>query len=119
MQTISIKAGTRAIINITPKINGVEATPSELAGIKVYVFFIHQFTHKIYGEPYVLTSDNLTINLSSADTVAMLKGAEENQKFEIQFAIKDASGNVISEEKDSEIAINITRWEAGEWLQRN
>lgn len=118
MQTISIKSGTSAKITVTPKINGVNATASQLSGMTIYVFFVHQFTNKVYNQPYQLSSDNLTINLTPADTVAMLGEAEENQKFEIQFAIKDSSGNIVAEEKDSSVAINIIRWEAGLWLQK-
>ena len=118
MQNITIKAGTSARISITPKINDEIASSEQLAGVTIYVFFVHQFTNKIYGEPYELTSGNLTINLTPSDTIAMLGGAEENQKFEIQFAIKTADGDIIAEEKDSSILINIVRWEAGEWLNQ-
>lgn len=119
MQNIDIKAGTSAKINITPKINGVAATSEQLAGVIVYVFFVHQFTNKIYGEPYQLTTGSgYTINLTSAKTIEMLGNAEENQKFEIQFAIKTASGDIVAEETDSNIRINIIRWEAGEWLNQ-
>ena len=118
MQTISIKSGTSAKISITPKINGVAATASQLSGMTIYVFLVHQFTNKIYKTPYQLTSGNLTINLTPADTVEMLGNAEDNQKFEIQFAIKNSSGNIVAEEKDSSVAINIVRWEAGLWLQK-
>lgn len=117
MQTITIKSGTSAKITVTPKINGVAATASQLSGMTIYVFFVHQFTNKVYNAPYQLTAGNLTINLTPADTVAMLGNAEENQKFEIQFAIKNSSGGIVAEEKDSSVAINITRWEAGLWLQ--
>jgi hypothetical protein len=48
----------------------------------------------------------------------MLGNAEENQKFEIQFAIKTASGEIIAEEKDSNLVVNIVRWEAGQWLNQ-
>ena len=54
MQTIDIKAGTSAKISITPKINGVEATSEQLVGVTIYVFFVYQFTNKIYNEPYKL-----------------------------------------------------------------
>lgn len=118
MQNITIKAGTSARISVTPKINDEIATTAQLAGVTIYVFFVHQFTNKIYGEPYELTSGNLTINLTPSETIAMLGGAEENQKFEIQFAIKTADGDIIAEEKDSSILINIVRWEAGEWLNQ-
>lgn len=116
MQNISIKSGTSAKISITPKINGVTATASQLAGVTIYVFFIYQFTNKVYGEPYELTSDNLTISLTPSDTVEMLGNAEENQRFEIQFAIKNSDGDIIAEERDSNVVINIIRWEAGQWL---
>lgn len=119
MQNITIKAGTSARISVTPKINDEIATTAQLAGVTIYVFFVHQFTNKIYGEPYELTSGNLTINLTPSETIAMLGGAEENQKFEIQFAIKTADGDIIAEEKDSSILINIVRWEAGEWLNQD
>ena len=119
MQNIIIKAGTSARISVTPKINDEIATTAQLAGVTIYVFFVHQFTNKIYGEPYELTSGNLTINLTPSETIAMLGGAEENQKFEIQFAIKTADGDIIAEEKDSSILINIVRWEAGEWLNQD
>lgn len=118
MQNITIKAGTSARISVTPKINDEIATTAQLVGVTIYVFFVHQFTNKIYGEPYELTSGNLTINLTPSETIAMLGGAEENQKFEIQFAIKTADGDIIAEEKDSSILINIVRWEAGEWLNQ-
>lgn len=119
MQNITIKAGTSARIFVTPKINDEIANTAQLAGVTIYVFFVHQFTNKIYGEPYELTSGNLTINLTPSETIAMLGGAEENQKFEIQFAIKTADGDIIAEEKDSSILINIVRWEAGEWLNQD
>jgi hypothetical protein len=118
MQNITIKSGTSARISITPKINDEIASSAQLAGVTIYVFFVHQFTNKIYGQPYALSSGNLTINLTPSDTIAMLGGAEENQKFEIQFAIKTADGDIIAEEKDSSILINIVRWEAGEWLNQ-
>ena len=90
----------------------------------IYVFFVYQFTNKVYKSPYALTAGSgyngtLNITLSPNDTVEMLGNAEENQKFELQFAIKNASGDVIAEEKDSSILINITRWEAGQWLNQN
>lgn len=116
MQNIEIKSGTSAKISITPKIGGEVATPLQLSGVTIYVFFVYQFTNKIYGEPYKLTSGNLTIDLKPADTISMLGNAEENQKFEIQFAIKTASGEIIAEEKDSNLVVNIVRWEAGQWL---
>ena len=99
------------------------ATASQLAGVSIYVFFVYQFTNKIYKTPYVLTAGSsyngkLTINLTPNETIAMLGNAEENQKFEIQFAIKNADGDIIAEEKDSSILINITRWEAGQWLHQ-
>lgn len=118
MQNIEIKSGTSAKISITPKIDGEAATPLQLSGVTIYVFFVYQFTNKIYGEPYKLTSSNLIIDLKPADTIAMLGNAEENQKFEIQFAIKTASGEIIAEEKDSNLVVNIVRWEAGQWLNR-
>ena len=118
MQNIEIKSGTSAKISITPKIDGVAATALQLSGVTIYVFFIYQFTNKIYGEPYKLTSSNLVIDLKPADTIAMLGNAEENQKFEIQFAIKTASGEIIAEEKDSNLVVNIVRWEAGQWLNQ-
>lgn len=116
MQNISIKSGTSAKISITPKINGVAATSDDLSGVTIYVFFVYQFTNKIYGEPYELSADNLTISLTPEDTIEMLGVASENQKFEIQFAIKNADGDIIAEEKDSSIVINIIKWEAGQWL---
>lgn len=117
MQTITIKSGTSATITVTPKINGVTATPSELSGISIYVFFIYQFTNKIYKEPKVLQYGNTTIKLTPAETVSMLGNAEENQKYELQFAVKNSNGDVLAEDKDTNIVINITRWEAGQWLQ--
>lgn len=125
MQNISIKAGTNATISITPKIGGKVATLHQLAGVTIYVFFVYQFTNKIYGSPYELTAgssysstNTLTVNLTPEETLDMLGNAEENQRFEIQFAIKDADGQIIAENK-SNVAINIVRWEAGEWLHRN
>lgn len=118
MQTVTIKSGTTAKIKITPKINGQTATSGQMSGVTIYVFFVYQFTNKIYKE-YSLTSSNTTITLTAAETKKMLGNAEENQRFEIQFAIKDASGNVIAEEQDSNLCINITRWEAGLWLQKD
>lgn len=123
MQNIYIKSGSTAKISISPKINGEVATSAQLAGMTIYVFFVHQFTNKVYGEPHVLVADSnynntqrLTITLSPSDTIDMLGSATENQKFEIQFAIKTANGDIIGEEKDSNILVNIVRWEAGEWL---
>lgn len=126
MQNISIKSGTSAKISISPKINDDIATSSQLAGITLYVFFVYQFTNKVYGSPYILTAgpdyditQKMTISLSPSDTIEMLGNAEENQKYEIQFAIKNANGDIIAEEKDSSIVINIVRWEAGQWLHQN
>lgn len=124
MQNIEIKAGTSATISLTPKIGDSPATASQLAGVTVYVFFVYQFTNKIYGEPYALTAGSnydgkLTINLSPSDTIAMLGTAESNQKYELQFAIKTSDGEVISEDKDSNVLVNIIRWEAGTWLHQN
>ncbi|MEE0237625.1 MAG: hypothetical protein UD961_15900 [Bacteroidales bacterium] len=119
MKNISIKSGTSATISITPKINGEVATPAQLSGVTIYVFFVYQFTNRVYKEPYKLTSGDTTIFLNPSDTVEMLGNASENQNFEIQFAVKTSDGSVIAEEKDSNIVINITRWEAGQWLQQN
>ena len=117
MQNIQIKAGTSAKISITPKINGVEATSEQLVGVTIYVFFVYQFTNKIYNEPYKLNASNLTITLTPETTINMLGNAESNQKFAVQFAIKTDSGDVIAEE-DSNLTINVTRWEAGQWLNQ-
>lgn len=119
MNTITIKSGTSARITFTPKINGQPATSSQLSGVTIYVFFVHQFTRKVYNAPYQLNSGNLVINLTPSQTIEMLNGADDNQKFVLQFAVKDSSGNIIAEEKDSDIAINITRWEAGIWLMKD
>lgn len=118
MQNITIKSGTSAKISITPKINGEVATSSQLSGVSIYVFFVYQFTNKVYDKPYVLTADNLTVTLTPSDTIAMLGNAEENQKYELQFAIKNSQGEIIAEDTDSNIAINIKRWEAGLWLNQ-
>ena len=124
MQNISIKAGTSATIYISPKIGDTSATATELSGITIYVFFVYQFTNKIYKE-YKLTADSnysttnkLAIKLTPADTIGMLGNAAENQRFEVQFAIKDSNGNVVAKENDSEIVINVERWEAGTWLHQ-
>lgn len=119
MQTINIKSGTSASFAITPKIGDAAATADQLSGVTIYVFFVYQFTNKVYGTPYALTSNNLTINLTPEQTVTMLGSAEENQKFDIQFAIKDSEGNILAEsgENGSGLTINIIRWEAGLWLQ--
>lgn len=119
MQIISIKSGTSASISITPKINGVQATATQMSGVKIYVFFVYQFTNKIYGDPKELTFGSYTIKLDPSETVNMLGNAEENQRFEIQFAVKNSNGDIIAEDKDTNIVINITRWEAGQWLQNN
>ena len=118
MQNIEVKAGTSAKITITPKINGTPATEEQLEGVKIYVFFIYQFTNKIYGTPYELTSDDFSVMLTPKETIAMLGNAEKNQKFKVQFAIKTSSGDVIAEENDSNLVVNITRWEAGQWLNQ-
>lgn len=119
MHNITIKSGTSARISITPKIGGIEATAEQLAGVVVYVFFVYQFTHKVYDKPYELTtSSGFNINLTPSDTIEMLGNASENQKFEIQFAIKNSDGDIIAEEKDPSIVVNIIRWEAGQWLHR-
>lgn len=119
MKNITIKAGTSAKISITPKINGIEATQEQLQGVNIYVFFLYQFTNKIYGEPHVLTAEDLSIILTPQETLAMLGNAEDNQKFQVQFAIKTASGNVMAEDEDANLVINIIRWEAGQWLNQN
>lgn len=117
MQTIEIKSGTSATISITPKINGVEATQEQLQGVNVYVFFIYQFTDKIF-KTYKLSADNLSVTLTPKTTIEMLGNAEKNQKYEVQFAIKNLEGDVIAEDNDSNLVINITRWEAGIWLNQ-
>lgn len=119
MKNISIKAGTSAKISITPKINGIEATQEQLQGVNIYVFFLYQFTNKIYGKPHVLTAQDLSIILTPQETLAMLGNAEENQKFQVQFAIKTDSGDVMAEDEDANLVINIVRWEAGQWLNQN
>jgi hypothetical protein len=119
MQNIEIKAGTSGKITISPKIKGSAATAQQLYGVTIYVFFVYQFTNKIYGVPYELTANNLTINLTPADTIAMLGNAAENQKYELQFAIKNADGEILAEDKDSSILVNIIKWEAGQWLYQN
>lgn len=124
MQNIEIKSGTSAKISITPKINDEVATLSQMSGVTVYVFFVYQFTNKVYKEPYVLTASSgydgkMIINLTPEDTIDMLGKAEENQKFELQFAIKNADGDIVADTTDSSIVINITRWEAGTWLKQN
>ncbi|MBR5198197.1 MAG: hypothetical protein IKW20_00030 [Bacteroidales bacterium] len=118
MQNIEIKSGTSAKITISPKINGEVATSAQMSGVKIYVFLVYQFTNKIYGTPYELSGSKLTINLTPSETIAMLGNASENQKFELQFAIKNANGEIIAEEKDSNVVINIIRWEAGQWLHQ-
>lgn len=125
MQTISIKSGSSAKISISPKINGEAATYEQMAGVKIYVFFVYQFTNEVYETPFVLTADSgysstqkLSIRLSPQDTIDMLGDAEENQKFELQFAVQTADGEIIPDAKDSGIAVNITRWEAGQWLNQ-
>lgn len=117
MQTIEIKSGTSATISITPKINGMEATQEQLQGVNVYVFFIYQFTDKIF-KTYKLSADNLSVTLTPKTTIEMLGNAEKNQKYEVQFAIKNLEGDVIAEDNDSNLVINITRWEAGIWLNQ-
>lgn len=119
MQNIEIKSGTSAKISITPKIQGVPATAEQLAGVTIYVFFVYQFTNKVYGTPKQLTAGSMDIVLNPADTIAMLGNAAENQKYEVQFAIKNASGDVLADDKDSGILINIVRWEAGQWINEN
>ena len=125
MQNITIKSGTSATISITPKINGTVATAEQLKDVTVYVFFVYQFTNKVYDTPYKLTAGTdysttkkLTISLTPEKTIEMLGNASENQKYEIQFAIKDADGNVIAEDADSSIVVNIVKWEAGQWLNQ-
>lgn len=124
MQYIEIKSGTSAQINITPKIGGVPATASQLSGFNIYVFFVYQFTNKIHGEPYQLFVDSsysqtqkLSIKLTPEKTLSMLGNARENQKYELQFAVQNADGDIIPEEGDDNIVVNIIRWEAGKWLQ--
>lgn len=119
MQTIEIKSGTSARLSITPKIGGEVATNEQLAGVTIYVFFVYQFTNKIYDKPYELTSDRLSIKLTPEKTIDMLGNAVDNQKFELQFAIKTAEGDILAEDKDSGIVVNIIRWEAGKWLEQN
>ena len=119
MQTIEIKSGTSARLSITPKIGGEVATNEQLAGVTIYVFFVYQFTNKIYDKPYELTSDRLSIKLTPEKTIDMLGNAVDNQKFELQFAIKTAEGDILAEDKDSGIVVNIIRWEAGTWLEQN
>lgn len=120
MQNIEIKSGTSAKISISPKINGSIATTSQLAGVTIYVFFVYQFTNKVYKDkPYELNANTLSINLSPKDTIEMLGNAAENQKFELQFAIKNADGDIIADDKESGLLINIVRWEAGQWLNKN
>ena len=118
MQNIEVKAGTSALISITPKINGVPASPDKMDGVTIYVFFVYQFTNKIYGEPFKLTDGNLSFALTPETTIDMLGNAEKNQKFEVQFAIKTATGDVIAEDNDANLVVNITRWEAGQWLNQ-
>lgn len=126
MKIIDIKSGASAKISISPKINGEIATVSQLSGVTIYIFFVYQYTNKIYDDkPLYLTAGSdynqtkkMTVSLSSSDTIKMLGNAEENQRFEIQFAVKTASGEIIAEEKDSSVVINITRWEAGKWLNQ-
>lgn len=124
MQNITIKAGTSAKITLSPKINGSVATQEQLNGVTIYMFFVHQFTNKVYNKPYELVADSnyggkFTISLGPEDTVAMLGNASENQSFQLQFAIRNADGDVIAEETDSNVVLNIVRWEAGQWLNQN
>jgi hypothetical protein len=124
MQTISIKSGTSARVSISPNIGGVEATAEQLSGMVIYVFFVYQFTNKVYGTPIQLTAGSdyattkrLTFSLTPKQTVEMLGNASDNQRFEIQFAVKTKDGDIIAEGTDSSVTINIVRWEAGKWLQ--
>lgn len=119
MKILDIKSGTSASFVITPKIGGNVATSEDLSGVSIYLFLVYQFTNKVYKTPYILTAENLTINLTAQDTIDMLGNAEENQRFKVQFAIKTKYGDIIAEDKDSNIVINITRWEAGQWLNQN
>lgn len=124
MQTISIKSGTSAKISIQPKINNMLPSLEQMAGVTIYVFFVYQFTNKVYGQPYILTSDDMdaqgkmSILLTPDDTINMLGNASENQRYEIQFALKTSDGDVISDQKNSGVVINITRWEAGKWIHQ-
>lgn len=121
MQIVDIKAGTSATITLSPKINGSSVGSSQFSGMTLYVFFVRQFTDDIYTSKIsTFTKDNLssgkfTLTLSPSDTLAMLGNASENQRYEMQFAIKNGN-DVIAEEKDSNIVINITKWEAGKWI---
>lgn len=119
MQTISIKSGASAKISLTPKINGEIATTEQMAGLTIYVFFVYQFTNEVYKEPYVLNgASDLTIKLSPKDTLDMLGNAEENQKYEIQFAFKTSDGEIVSDESESKVVVDIIKWEAGKWLNQ-
>lgn len=121
MQIVDIKAGTSATITLSPKINGSSVSSSQFREMTLYVFFVRQFTDDIYdNNAYTFTYTNLsngkfTLTLSPSNTLAMLGNASENQRYEMQFAIKNGN-DVIAEEKDSNIVINITKWEAGKWI---
>lgn len=126
MQTITIKSGSSAKIYISPKKGGDVATAAQLSGVAIYVFLVYQFTNKIYGEPYKLTAGasydttkKMEISLTPDKTIDMLGNAAENQKFELQFAVKNSAGDVIAEDTNTNIVLNITRWEAGQWLHQN
>ena len=112
MKIIDIKSGTSAQISITPKVDGVPATPEQLQGVTIYVFLIYQFTNKVFAK-YELSSNDLSFILTPKTTIEMLGNAESNQKFEAQFAIKTAGGDIIADNGDTNMVINITRWEAG------
>lgn len=112
MKIIDIKSGTSAQISITPKIDGVAATQEQLQGVTIYVFLIYQFTNKVFAK-YELSADELSFILTPKTTIEMLGNAENNQKFEVQFAIKTASGDVIADNGETNMVINIIRWEAG------
>lgn len=121
MQIVDIKAGTSATITLSPKINGSPVGSSQFSGMTLYVFFVRQFTDDIYTDKIPkfdktnLANGKFTLTLSPSDTLAMLGNASENQRYEMQFAIKNGN-DVIAEEKDSNIVINITKWEAGKWI---
>lgn len=117
MQIIDIKSGTSAKISISPKVNGEAATEEQLRDVTVYVFFVYQFTNKVFKE-YKLSADNLSVMLTPKETIEMLGNAEKNQKFEVQFAIKTNAGDIIADNSDTNLIVNITRWEAGIWLNQ-
>lgn len=107
---VTIKAGSSAQMLVQPKING---EPIEITTERVGIYLVSynkidkawEFTGKA---PYL-------ISLTPQDTLALLGEKESKHKYKVQFSITTDTNKVFAEDINTDVTINIIRWEAAQW----